>query len=81
MIVQQYEYNSLMFRCYNFPNDDNVVFAVNEIARVQFKEMNINGTNMALTCGITDSDGNALSLDDLKKIYGKLVLNVDFRGG
>jgi len=81
LIVQQYEYNSLMFRCYNFPNDDNVVFAVNEIARVQFKEMNINGTNMTLTCGVTDSDGNALSLDDLKKIYGKLVLNVDFRGG
>lgn len=78
LILQQYEYSTLMFRCYNFPNNDNIVFALGEIARVTLKSMNINGTNMSLMCGIVGNDGEALTVETLKKIYGKLVVNIDF---
>lgn len=78
LIIQKYEYVSLMFKCYNFPNSDNVVFALGEIARVQFKVMNINGTNMSLMCGVVDNNGEGLTLNELKRVYGKLVVNIDF---
>lgn len=78
LILLQYEYNDLMFRCYNFPNSDNIVFAINEIARVSFKTVNINATGIELNCALVDSNNEAVEIETIKKLYGKLVVNIDW---
>lgn len=79
LIVQQYEYNSLRFRCMSFPNDDNIVLSLNENVNVSLKSMNINATNIELFCNIIDNNDEAIDLETLKKLYGKIIINIDFK--
>lgn len=78
LILLQYEYNDLMFMCTNFPNSDNIVFTVNDRARISFKTVNINATGIDLECYLVDSNGEPVELDTIKAIYGKLVVNIDW---
>ena len=78
LLLLQYEYNDLMLRCSNFPNNDNIVFSVNEICRIAFKVMQTNSTNFELCINICDSSGGSISLETLKRLYGKLQLSVEF---
>ncbi len=79
LILLKYETNDLKFRCMNFPNNDNIVFSMNEVANVNFKSFNINGTGIELICSIIDNENNNLDKDTLKRLYGKLVVNIDFK--
>lgn len=78
LLLLQYEYNDLQLRCSNFPNNDNVVFSVNEICRIAFKVMQTNANSFELVINICDSSGGAIELETLKRLYGKLQLSVDF---
>lgn len=78
LLLLQYEYNDLQIRCNNFPNNDNIIFSINEVCRISFKEMQVNNTNFELVLNICDSTGGAITLETLKKLYGKLQLCVDF---
>lgn len=79
LLLLQYEYNDLQLRCNNFPNNDNIVFSINEICRIAFKVMQTNSANFELNINICDFEGNPISLDTLKRLYGKLQLSIDFK--
>lgn len=79
LILLKYETNDLRFRCMNFPNNDNIVFSMNEVANVNFKSFNINGTGIELICSIIDNENNNIDKETLKRLYGKLVVNIDFK--
>lgn len=79
-IILNNEYNDLQLRCSNFPNNDNIVFTVNEPCEISFKEMDSASNNQELNIDLCDFDGNPISLDLLKKIYGKLSLCIDWKG-
>lgn len=78
LLLLQYEYNDLQLRCSNFPNNDNVVFSVNEICRIAFKTMQTNSNVFELSINVCDSSGNSIELETLKRLYGKLQLSVEY---
>lgn len=78
LILLQYEYNDLMLRCNNFPNNDNFVFSINEVCNIEFKIMSTNSNNQELNINLTDSSGNVVDYDTIKALYGKVVLCVDW---
>ena len=79
LLLLQYEYNDLQLRCNNFPNNDNIVFSINEICRISFKVMQTNSANFDLNINVCDFEGNPISLDTLKRLYGKLQVSIDFK--
>lgn len=80
LILLQYEYNDLMLRCSNFPNNDNFVFSINEACEIDFKTMQTNSNNQELNINLTDSNGDVIEYDTLKRLYGKVVLCIDWEG-
>lgn len=78
IILMQYEYNDLMLRVNQFPNNDNVVFSSGDIARVAFKVMDINTTTEFLNCELATNNEDAITKEDLKRIYGKVSVSCDW---
>lgn len=78
IILMQYEYNDLMLRVNQFPNNDNVVFSSGDIARVAFKTMDINTTTEFLNCELATNNEDAITKEDLKRIYGKVSVSCDW---
>jgi len=78
LLLLKYEYNDLMLRVNNFPNTDNFVFSINETCCVDFKKMNCNSNNQELNVNLCDSSGNAIDYDTIKKLYGKVILAIDW---
>lgn len=77
LILLHYEYNNLHLTCHMFPNIDGIVFDINEDAFIGYKSMNITNTIDGLKIQIIDDD-NAVGLDTLKQLYGKLTLAIDW---
>lgn len=80
LLLLKYEYNDLMLRCNNFPNNDNFVFSINESCEIDFKTMQANSNNQELNINLTDSSGDVILYDTLKALYGKVVLCIDWEG-
>lgn len=78
IILMQYEYNDLMLRVNQFPNNDNVVFSSGDIARVAFKVMDINTTTEFLNCELATNSEDSITKEDLKRIYGKVSVSCDW---
>lgn len=78
IILMQYEYNDLMLRVNQFPNNDNVVFSSGDIARVTFKTMDINTTTEFLNCELATNSEDSITKEDLKRIYGKVSISCDW---
>ena len=78
IILMQYEYNDLMLRVNQFPNNDNVVFSSGDVARVAFKVMDINTTTEFLNCELATNSEDAITKEDLKRIYGKVSVSCDW---
>lgn len=77
LILLHYEYNNLRLTCHMFPNIDGIIFDINEESFIGYKSMNITNTIDGLKIQIMDDD-NAVSLETLKQIYGKLTLAIDW---
>lgn len=80
LLLLKYEYNDLMLRCNNFPNNDNFVFSINESCEIDFKTMQANSNNQELNINLTDSNGEVIEYDTIKRLYGKVVLCIDWEG-
>ncbi len=80
LLLLKYEYNDLMLRCNNFPNNDNFVFSINESCEIDFKTMQANSNNQELNINLTDSGGDVIMYETLKALYGKVVLCIDWEG-
>lgn len=78
IILMQYEYNDLMLRVNQFPNNDNIVFSSGDIARVAFKTMDINTTTDFLNCELATNSDGSITKEDLKRIYGKVIVSCDW---
>ena len=78
IILMQYEYNDLMLRVNQFPNNDNIVFSSGDIARVAFKTMDVNTTIDFLNCELATNNDDSITKEDLKRIYGKVIISCDW---
>lgn len=77
LILLHYEYNGLYIVCSQFPNNDGVIFYVNEEAQIEFKTMGITNIVNGLTLQI-HSNGEPVRKEILEKLYGKLSISVDW---
>ena len=80
ILIFSNEYNDLHLRCSNFPNNDNIVFSINEKCEISFKEMDVSSNNQELNIDLCDNNGDPVSLDILRTLYAKLTLNIDWLG-
>lgn len=78
LIIMKYEYNDLAFKCQQFPNFDNVVFHINEVATVEFKTAVMDNSVMWLDCYLTSMEDGDLDLETLKNLYGRLTVSIDW---
>lgn len=77
LILLHYEYNNISLVSSQFPNIDGVIFYINEDSYVDFKTMAIDSTADGIRVKLL-SDNEQLSLTELKALYGKLCVAVDW---
>ena len=76
-IYINYEYNNISLVSSQFPNIDGTIFYINEDSYVDFKTMAIDNTVDGIRINLR-SDNELLSLTELKALYGKLCVAVDW---
>lgn len=77
LILLHYEYNNISLVSAQFPNIDGTIFYINEDSYVDFKTMAINNTADGVRVKLL-SNNDALSLTELKALYGKLCVAIDW---
>lgn len=77
LILLHYEYNNISLVSSQFPNIDGTIFYINEDSYVDFKTMAIDNTVDGIRVNLL-SDNEQLSLAELKALYGKLCVAVDW---
>lgn len=77
LILLHYEYNNISLVSSQFPNIDGTIFYINEDSYVDFKTMAIDNTVDGIRIKL-QSENESLSLTELKALYGKLCVAVDW---
>ena len=77
LILLHYEYNNISLVSAQFPNIDGTIFYINEDSYVDFKTMAINNTSDGVRVKLL-SNNEALSLTELRVLYGKLCVAIDW---
>lgn len=77
LILLHYEYNNIALVSSQFPNIDGTIFYINEDSYVDFKTMAIDNTVNGIRVNLL-SDNEQLGLAELKALYGKLCVAVDW---
>lgn len=77
LILLHYEYNNISLVSAQFPNIDGTIFYINEDSYVDFKTMAINSTADGIRVKLL-SNNEQLSLTELRALYGKLCVAVDW---
>ena len=77
LILLHYEYNNISLVSAQFPNIDGTIFYINEDSYVDFKTMAINNTSDGIRVKLL-SNNESLNLTELKALYGKLCVAVDW---
>ena len=77
LILLHYEYNNISLVSAQFPNIDGTIFYINEDSYVDFKTMAINNTSDGVRVKLL-SNNESLSLTELKALYGKLCVAIDW---
>lgn len=77
LILLHYEYNNISLVSAQFPNIDGTIFYINEDSYVDFKTMAINNTSDGIRVKLL-SNNDSLNLTELKALYGKLCVAVDW---
>jgi hypothetical protein len=78
LILLKYNYNLVKLRVYGFPNNDGIVFNLNENSYVSFKNMPTDNTMNNLIVELIGDDGEALSSEILQQLFGKVSLAIDW---
>ena len=77
LILLHYEYNNISLVSAQFPNIDGTIFYINEDSYVDFKTMAINSTADGVRVKLL-SNNESLSLTELRALYGKLCVAIDW---
>lgn len=77
LILLHYEYNNISLVSAQFPNIDGTIFYINEDSYVDFKTMAIDSTADGIRVKLV-SDNEILNITELKALYGKLCVAVDW---
>lgn len=77
LILLHYEYNNISLVSAQFPNIDGTIFYINEDSYVDFKTMAINNTSDGVRVKLL-SNNETLSLTELRALYGKLCVAIDW---
>ena len=76
-ILFKYEYNDIILNVLGFPNGDGVLYHLNDISRIRFKELQTDNTTTSIIISLTQDD-DKIDIETLKYLYGKLYLSVDW---
>lgn len=76
-ILFKYEYNDIILNVLGFPNGDGVLYHLNDISRIRFKELQTDNTTTSILINLTQED-EKIDIETLKHLYGKLYLSVDW---
>lgn len=77
LILLTYEFNDIELTCNNFPNNNGVIFHINEESQVEFKEMLTDNTQDEIKLQLI-SNNEPLTLTLLKSLYGNISLSLDW---
>ena len=77
LILLTYEFNDIELTCNNFPNNNGVIFHINEESQVEFKEMLTDNTQDDIKLQLI-SNKEPLTLTLLKSLYGNISLSHDW---
>ena len=77
LILLTYEFNDIELTCNNFPNNNGVIFHINEESQVEFKEMLTDNTQDDIKLQLI-SNNEPLTLTLLKSLYGNISLSLDW---
>lgn len=77
LILMKYEFNDIELTCNNFPNNNGVVFHLNEESQVEFKEMLTDNTQDEIKLQLI-SKNEPLTLSLLKSLYGNISISLDW---
>ena len=78
LILLRYNYNDIILKVSGFPNNDTVLFHLNDESFINFKTMITDNTTQELIIELSGTDNDNLTLEVLKQLFGKLVLNIDW---
>lgn len=77
LILMKYEFNDIELTCNNFPNNNGVIFHLNEESQVEFKEMMTDNTQDEIKLQLI-SKNEPLTLSLLKSLYGNISISLDW---
>lgn len=77
LILMKYEFNDIELTCNNFPNNNGVVFHLNEESQVEFKEMLTDNTQDDIKLQLI-SKNEPLTLPLLQSLYGNISISLDW---
>lgn len=78
LILLKYNYNYVKLRVNGFPNNDGLVFNMNENSYVSFKNMPTDNTMNSLIVEIVGDDDEALPSEILRQLFGKVSLAIEW---
>lgn len=77
LILMKYEFNDIELTCNNFPNNNGVIFHLNEESQVEFKEMMTDNTQDDIKLQLI-SKNEPLTLPLLQSLYGNISISLDW---
>lgn len=77
LILLKYEFNDIELTCNNFPNNNGVIFHLNEESQVEFKEMMTDNTQDDIKLQLI-SKNEPLTLPILQSLYGNISISLDW---
>lgn len=78
LILLNYTYNDIVLKVSGFPNSDQVIFHINETSYINFKTMITDNTTQELIIELLSEEGDILTIELLKKLFGKITLSIDW---
>ena len=78
LILLRYNNNNVIMRCSNFPNNDGVIFNINEESKINFKTMITDNTQQEIIITLEGNDGTPITYELLKEIYAHVCVSVDW---
>ena len=78
LILLNYTYNDIVLKVSGFPNNDQVLFHINETSYINFKTMITDNTTQELIIELLSEEGDILTVELLKKLFGKITLSIDW---
>lgn len=76
-LLFKYEYNDIELTVNGFPNGDGIVYHLNDISRIDFKEYQTDNTTTSINITLSQN-GEKVDLKTISEYFGKLYVSIDW---